>query len=231
MIPHQTSAPVTAFLKIRSYLRAIPIAHKRICWDGKNNFFKCVGMLVLGLMFCAHPFAAQADEPMPDAAGKPTTQQQPDTTQCRGSSDLTQDELLSMLHAIVEHGDLNDKPFIEKTLKTKLEFFQPAHGLVEFDGLQIYKGGGIHSGHTLILFQIQTTSRGVFIGELKLGIFDAHSSFDETSFHDCGPLTKKQLDQSWGGLLKALITAKPQTFRVHVRHSLCRIKGGPCRCI
>ncbi|MGB9153179.1 MAG: hypothetical protein WCD70_08850 [Alphaproteobacteria bacterium] len=133
----------------------------------------------------------------------PAQAQDQPSLSCDGSSALTQDEFLSMLHAIVEHDDLSDVPFIEKTLKTQLQHYSEKGGLVNYEGEHSYGGDSIHNGHATVYLSFYSVPRGSFPkpegGGLGVMLDRFPSNPHSPSFHDCGYLTKQQLDQSWGG--------------------------------
>lgn len=116
---------------------------------------------------------------------------------CRTSS-LTQDKFLEMVHAIVEHHDMTDKEFIEKTLGVKFSSMNIVSIYSYIPGGGFYKANipsDMSDAPVTVWLNIEAVSLNkASKSELSSGILFTDLSRVGAIFHDCQYLTRKQLD-------------------------------------
>jgi hypothetical protein len=119
-------------------------------------------------------------------------------------SELTQETFLEMVHAIVEHGDLTDKAFIEKTLQItfgpKHESFVASHtpdaGLYYTDMPSTMRDAPIKVNLYLGGLDEDKTGKPELSEELTLDNLNMVGAV----FRNCQYLTKKQFQQNFPGI-------------------------------
>ncbi len=116
---------------------------------------------------------------------------------CRTSS-LTQEKFLELVHAIVEHGDLTDKAYIEITLQIKFGPEEKEYAFSHIPGGGYYNAdmpGDIPDAPIYVGLDIGTVDINKALKrELSSGVGFDHLDRVGAVFHNCQYLTRKQID-------------------------------------